>query len=343
MNQFTKSIVIACLTSLSVSAIAQNNVGIGTTTPEPSSVLELKSNNQGMLVPRLTSTQRNAIASPANGLLVFDTDMQCFYFFKTGTGWDNLCSGQVGPPGPQGPQGPQGVTGTAGAQGPQGPQGLTGATGPQGPQGPQGLTGATGPQGTQGPQGLTGATGPQGPAGNDGATGPQGPQGPTGATGPQGPTGATGATGPQGPSGVIQKFHKYGTAGRSAVTSTTPTLQPGLTQTFTLSAASNVMIWATIGGVNTSTTSGAYSTIDMIIYVNGTFLPSGAWNRFSVVNPTGTNGFNTCAINTMITLPAGTHTIELRTARAFGNTSVNIGGDAVNDTNPGELTIMVVN
>ena len=183
-----------------------------------------------------------------------------------------------------------------------------------------------------------GAIGVAGPAGPIGATGPAGSIGATG------PAGATGATGPQGPQGVFQKYHVYGTAGRLAVTSTSATAQPGLTQTFTLTAPATVIIWATIGTRNTVTTAGAWSNVDMIIYLNGNFLPNGGWNRFSTVNSSAAaNAFNTCAINTMITLPAGTHTINLRTARSNGTTSVDIGGNAALDTNPGELTILIIN
>lgn len=49
---------------------AQNqNVGIGTTAPVPSAMLEVVSSNKGVLVPRMNTLQMNAIASPANGLL----------------------------------------------------------------------------------------------------------------------------------------------------------------------------------------------------------------------------------------------------------------------------------
>jgi hypothetical protein len=282
---------------------AQNNVGIGTTTPNANSILEMQSTSQGVLVPRMTSTQRLAIAVPTEGLLVYDITVDCFFFYETTTAtWKNLCSAS--------------------------------GTGPQGPAGPAGPTGATGPAGP------VGATGTAGAAGAAGATGPIGPAGPTGAAGA---AGATGPAGPTGPSGVIQKYHVYGTAGRLGVTSTVATAQPGLTQTFTLASPATVIIWATIGGRNTATTSGAYATVDMIIYLNGAFLASGGWNRFTLTNPTSANAFSTCAINTMIALPAGTHTIDLRTARLNGSTSVDIGGNAAADTNPGELSILIVN
>src|SRR5690554_3324661 len=89
---------------------AQDNVGIGTTTPEATAVLDVSANDKGMLVPRLTTAQRVGIASPAEGLLVYDVDNECFYYYKTSTNWESLCAGGTGTPGPAGPQGPQGPT-----------------------------------------------------------------------------------------------------------------------------------------------------------------------------------------------------------------------------------------
>lgn len=152
MKHFIPRLLIAFFITANavIPAAAQNNVGIGTPTPDASAILELQDNSRGVLVPRLTTVQRNSIAAPANGLLVFDSDFNCFYFFVTGTGWQSLCGG----------------TGTAGATGPTGAQGSTGVTGPQGAAGVQGATGPTG-IGVTGPTGITGPTGPLGPAGGD--------------------------------------------------------------------------------------------------------------------------------------------------------------------------------
>ncbi len=62
---------------------ATGQIGIGTITPNPSAIMDMTSQNQGMLTPRMTTAQREAIANPANGLLVFDTDMQSFEYFST--------------------------------------------------------------------------------------------------------------------------------------------------------------------------------------------------------------------------------------------------------------------
>lgn len=67
-------------------------IGIGTTTADASSMLEVKSTTKGMLVPRMTSTERTSIATPAIGLLVFDNTTQSFWYYKS-TGWMELIAG----------------------------------------------------------------------------------------------------------------------------------------------------------------------------------------------------------------------------------------------------------
>lgn len=82
-------IILLC-SNLLVSKLAfAQNVGIGTTTPDPSAKLDIESTSSGLLVPRMTSAQRSAIASPATGLLVFDTDSTSFWFFD-GTLWTGI-------------------------------------------------------------------------------------------------------------------------------------------------------------------------------------------------------------------------------------------------------------
>lgn len=60
--------------------VVQSQVGIGTTTPDNSAILDVDSNSKGLLVPRLTTAQRNSIALPATGLLVFNTTTNSFEF-----------------------------------------------------------------------------------------------------------------------------------------------------------------------------------------------------------------------------------------------------------------------
>ena len=72
-------------------AFGQGNAGIGTTTPHPSALLDIEGFTQGVLIPRMTNAQRNAIASPAVGLIIFQTDattteVSTFYYW-TGFQW----------------------------------------------------------------------------------------------------------------------------------------------------------------------------------------------------------------------------------------------------------------
>jgi uncharacterized protein (TIGR02145 family) len=61
------------------------SVGIGTATPAASAVLEVSSNTQGLIVPRMTTVQINAIANPVEGLLVYNTTLQCLAYYAKGT------------------------------------------------------------------------------------------------------------------------------------------------------------------------------------------------------------------------------------------------------------------
>lgn len=74
-------------------AFAQN-IGIGTTNPASSARLEISSTTQGMLIPTLTTAQRNAINNPATGLLVFQTDGTPGFYYYSGITWVNLTNGR---------------------------------------------------------------------------------------------------------------------------------------------------------------------------------------------------------------------------------------------------------
>ena len=59
--------------------------GIGTTSPNVSAKLEVAATDKGFLLPRMTATQRSAIATPANGLLVYQTDGVIGFYVNSGT------------------------------------------------------------------------------------------------------------------------------------------------------------------------------------------------------------------------------------------------------------------
>jgi hypothetical protein len=144
-------IILLFLLAASTKIVAQQNVGIGTNTPDVSSILDLSSTNMGFLTPRMSNAQMLAIPSPATGLLIYNTNFNQFWYYD-GTSWVAMNS-TVGPTGPTGPQGIQGLVG---------PTGLQGVTGIQGPTGPSGINGTNGIAGATGPTGPIGVTGPTG-------------------------------------------------------------------------------------------------------------------------------------------------------------------------------------
>ncbi|MCF6297575.1 MAG: tail fiber protein [Flavobacteriaceae bacterium] len=87
-----KKLLCSFLLISSVTLFSQNtfptngNVGIGTTIPDISAVLDLTANDKGILIPRMTTIQRTAIAIPAIGLLVYDTDSKAMWNYD-GTAW----------------------------------------------------------------------------------------------------------------------------------------------------------------------------------------------------------------------------------------------------------------
>ena len=222
---FTTIGMFFCLANL----FSQQNVGIGTTTPDASSVLHVESTAKGMLTPRMSTAQRLAIVSPANGLLVYDTNVDCFfYYIAASTSWQSLCAGNgnaganaliasaTEPAGTNCSTG--GIVITSGSDADNdgildpneitstqyvcnGAAGSVGAAGPQGPVGPTGSNGAAGSQGPAGTNGINcwdvngnGSNDPSEDINNDGIFNVLDCQG-AGSVGPQGPAGAAGTNG----------------------------------------------------------------------------------------------------------------------------------------------------
>ncbi|WP_395626630.1 hypothetical protein [Daejeonella sp.] len=64
-------------------------VGIGTNTPAASAALEVASstNNKGILIPRITATQKDAINNPAEGLMIYQTSAPAGFYYYMGSAW----------------------------------------------------------------------------------------------------------------------------------------------------------------------------------------------------------------------------------------------------------------
>ena len=90
-----KYLILFLVFSTSTTIFSQ--VGIGTTSPNGSSILDIESSDSGVLFPRLTTVQRNAISSPATGLLIYNSSNNSFqYNFGTPAipNWISLSSNQ---------------------------------------------------------------------------------------------------------------------------------------------------------------------------------------------------------------------------------------------------------
>lgn len=81
-----KNSILMFFALVSLNNFAQ--VGIGTNAPDNSAMLQVQSTDKGFLLPQMTSAQRTSIATPANGLQVYDTNTNSIWYFN-GTFWVN--------------------------------------------------------------------------------------------------------------------------------------------------------------------------------------------------------------------------------------------------------------
>lgn len=90
MKKIVFSFVLLMIT---LSSLGQ--VGVGIAIPNASAQLDITSTNKGLLTPRMTAAQRSAIASPAQALLVYQTDGSAGFYFYNGTTWALISSGST--------------------------------------------------------------------------------------------------------------------------------------------------------------------------------------------------------------------------------------------------------
>jgi len=78
------------LAAVLLTATTYAQVGIGTTTPDASSALDITSTTKGLLIPRMEEGDRIAIDTPATGLMVFQTDGAAGFYYYNGSSWANV-------------------------------------------------------------------------------------------------------------------------------------------------------------------------------------------------------------------------------------------------------------
>lgn len=286
--------------------IPSGTITVGTSSVPASSIFTANATDKGILIPRMTATQRDAITSPANALLVYSTTDSAFYFYRGDT-WTKIATGSggggaTGPSGPTGPTGAAGSNGSVGATGSTGPTGAAGSNGSNGSAGatgPTGATGTAGSNGSAGATGVTGVTGPSGPSGADGSNGSAGATGPTGATGANGSNGATGSTGPIGATGADGTNGDTGPTGANGSTGTTG---PGIRWLGDWNSGTNYI-------VNDAVTFGGSSYISNSLNL-GNQPPGSAWDTLAIKGATGSTGADGVTGPTGDTGPSGTDGVD---------------------------------
>ena len=82
---------IVILLGGNVLAQSGKSVGIGTINPDSAAILHLEATDQGFLMPQMNTLQLQSILSPPNGLIVYNTDDSCYWYFR-GNAWKDICS-----------------------------------------------------------------------------------------------------------------------------------------------------------------------------------------------------------------------------------------------------------
>jgi len=82
--------VFTLLAAVLLTASTYAQVGIGTTNPNTSAALDITSTTKGLLIPRMTKTQRDAISSPATGLMIYQTDGTVGFYYYNGSSWSEV-------------------------------------------------------------------------------------------------------------------------------------------------------------------------------------------------------------------------------------------------------------
>lgn len=80
--------------SILMALSSDGKLGLGTTSPNASALLDVSSTTKGVLLPRMTTTQVNAISSPADGLTVYNTTLNTLCFYN-GTSWQKVTSANM--------------------------------------------------------------------------------------------------------------------------------------------------------------------------------------------------------------------------------------------------------
>jgi hypothetical protein len=86
MRQLIFSVAVIFLI-IANSVFPQVGINSDGSSPDNSSMLDVKSTNKSFLLPRMTQAERNSISSPATGLMILQTDQNAGFYYYDGTAW----------------------------------------------------------------------------------------------------------------------------------------------------------------------------------------------------------------------------------------------------------------
>ena len=92
MKKVFLSAAFALLMVINVNLYSQVAISNDGSAPSSSSMLDIKSTSSGLLVPRMTFSDRNSIANPANGLMIYQTDNTAGFYYYNGSSWVGMVS-----------------------------------------------------------------------------------------------------------------------------------------------------------------------------------------------------------------------------------------------------------
>jgi len=82
--------VLLILLSATINTLAQVGINTDGSAPDSSAMLDVKSTGKGILIPRMTEADRNGIASPVQGLMIYQTDNTPGFYFYDGSAWSRI-------------------------------------------------------------------------------------------------------------------------------------------------------------------------------------------------------------------------------------------------------------
>ena len=80
------------LAAVLITATTFAQIGINNENPDASAALDITSTTGGLLMPRMTAAQRDAISSPASGLMIYQTDGTAGFYYYNGSSWEGYYS-----------------------------------------------------------------------------------------------------------------------------------------------------------------------------------------------------------------------------------------------------------